>query len=113
MPSASGDVSEDIRALVEATRTMFDRPEVRAALPALIADIFADPHFKARESMTTVEVPGVGDITVPAVFPKLSLTPGEVATLGPALGEANDTIYGEELGLTAEQRRKLNQDGVI
>ena len=78
-----------------------------------IADIFADPHFKARESMTTVEVPGVGDITVPAVFPKLSLTPGEVATLGPALGEANDTIYGEELGLTAVQRRKLNQDGVI
>jgi crotonobetainyl-CoA:carnitine CoA-transferase CaiB-like acyl-CoA transferase len=63
--------------------------------------------------MTTVEVPGVGDITVPAVFPKLSLTPGEVATLGPVLGEANDAIYGEELALTAEQRQKLNQDGVI
>jgi AcrR family transcriptional regulator len=43
MPSASGDVVEDIRALVEATRTMFDRPEVRIALPALIADTVADP----------------------------------------------------------------------
>jgi AcrR family transcriptional regulator len=43
MPSASGDVEEDIRALVEATRTMFDRPEVRVALPALIADTVADP----------------------------------------------------------------------
>lgn len=43
MPSASGDVDEDIRALVEATRTMFDRPEVRVALPALIADTVADP----------------------------------------------------------------------
>ena len=43
MPSASGDVKEDIRALVEATRTMFDRPEVRLALPALIADTVADP----------------------------------------------------------------------
>ena len=43
MPSASGDVAEDIRALVEATRTMFDRPEVRIALPALIADTVADP----------------------------------------------------------------------
>jgi AcrR family transcriptional regulator len=44
MPSASGDVVEDIRALVEATRTMFDRPEVRVALPALIADTVADPN---------------------------------------------------------------------
>ncbi len=44
MPSASGDVVEDIRALVEATRTMFDRPEVRIALPALIADTVADPN---------------------------------------------------------------------
>jgi AcrR family transcriptional regulator len=48
MPSASGDVTEDIRALVEATRTMFDRPEVRIALPALIADTVADPDVHSR-----------------------------------------------------------------
>lgn len=48
MPSASGDVHEDIRALVEATRTMFDRPEVRVALPALIADTVADPDVHSR-----------------------------------------------------------------
>ena len=42
MPSASGDAEGDVRALVEATRTMFDRPEVRIALPALIADTVAD-----------------------------------------------------------------------
>lgn len=48
MPSASGDVEEDIRALVEATRTMFDRPEVRVALPALIADTVADPDVHSR-----------------------------------------------------------------
>lgn len=48
MPSASGDVVEDIRALVEATRNMFDRPEVRIALPALIADTVADPDVHSR-----------------------------------------------------------------
>ena len=48
MPSASGDVDGDIRALVEATRTMFDRPEVRIALPALIADTVADPDVHSR-----------------------------------------------------------------
>ncbi len=48
MPSASGDIAEDIRALVEATRAMFDRPEVRLALPALIADTVADPDVHSR-----------------------------------------------------------------
>ena len=48
MPSASGDVVEDVRALVEATRIMFDRPEVRLALPALIADTVADPDVHSR-----------------------------------------------------------------
>jgi AcrR family transcriptional regulator len=45
MPSASGNVGEDIRALVEATRLMFDRAEVRVALPGLIADTVADPDL--------------------------------------------------------------------
>jgi AcrR family transcriptional regulator len=48
MPSASGNADEDIRALVEATRTMFDRPEVRLALPALIADTVADPDVHRK-----------------------------------------------------------------
>ncbi|MCV7135395.1 TetR/AcrR family transcriptional regulator C-terminal ligand-binding domain-containing protein [Mycobacterium hodleri] len=48
LPSASGDVEGDIRALVEATRAMFDRPEVRIALPALIADTVADPDVHGR-----------------------------------------------------------------
>lgn len=42
-PNGSGDIRQDIRALVEATRAMFDRPEVRVALPGLIADTVADP----------------------------------------------------------------------
>ena len=42
-PNGSGDIRQDIRALVETTRAMFDRPEVRVALPGLIADTVADP----------------------------------------------------------------------
>lgn len=38
----------DIRALVETIRTMFDRPELRVALPGLIADTVADPELHAR-----------------------------------------------------------------
>jgi AcrR family transcriptional regulator len=44
-PKGSGDVREDIRALVETIRAMFDSPEVRVALPGLIADTVADPEL--------------------------------------------------------------------
>lgn len=43
--TTSGDVRQDIRAMVESIRTMFDRPEVRVALPGLIADTIADPEL--------------------------------------------------------------------
>ncbi|WP_283634493.1 TetR-like C-terminal domain-containing protein [Mycolicibacterium poriferae] len=40
--NGAGDIREDIRGLVQAMRAMFDRPEVRVALPGLIADTVAD-----------------------------------------------------------------------
>ncbi len=78
-----------------------------------IADIFADPHFNERGTLTTVDVPGVGPIVVPAALPRLSETPGEVNTLGPTLGEANDMVYGGWLGLSDVEIEQLTKDGVI
>lgn len=47
--AADGDPpAADIRALVETVRLLFDRPEVRVALPGLIADTVADPDLHAR-----------------------------------------------------------------
>ncbi len=78
-----------------------------------IADIFADPHFKERGTLTTIDVPGIGPITVPAALPRLSETPGEVKTLGPTLGNANKQIYGDELGLSEDQQNELKEQGII
>jgi len=78
-----------------------------------VADIFKDPHFEARGDMLSVDVPGIGQVVVPAVYPRLSETPGEVATLGPTLGDANDEVYGERLGLSAEERAELARKGII
>ena len=54
-----------------------------------IEDIFSDPHFEARQTMTTVANEVVGDLTVPNVLPRLSLTPGSIDQLGPKLGDWN------------------------
>ena len=52
------------------------------------ADIFADPHFAARDMLPTVEQPGTGrDVAVTGVVPKLSRTPGSVQRRAPLLGE--------------------------
>lgn len=111
-----------VLAEVEAWTTSMPRDEVidvctRHDVPCgainSIADIFADPHFKARGTMIQVDVPGVGPVTVPAALPRLSATPGEVKTLGPGLGEANDMVYGDWLGLSADARRDLAAKGVI
>ena len=48
IPPSTGDLTEDIRALVEATAAIFDRPEVRSALPALMADTIADQDVHTK-----------------------------------------------------------------
>ena len=78
-----------------------------------VADIFADPHFEARGDMVAVDVPGIGEVVVPAVFPRLSETPGEVESLGPALGDANEEVYGGWLGLSNEELVLLKDKGII
>ena len=78
-----------------------------------IADIFADPHFKARGNLVTVTDPEVGEVVVPAVIPRLSETPGRIAHLGPALGDANEDVLGNLLGLSGEEIARLRDAKVI
>ncbi|NQW02102.1 MAG: CoA transferase [Rhodospirillales bacterium] len=87
--------------------------EVPAGAINSIADIFEDPHFRAREDMVAVPVPGLGDVMVPGVFPKLSASPGHIENLGPLLGNANQAIYGDELGLSTAEMEALRAAGVI
>ena len=87
--------------------------EVPAGPINTIADIFDDPQFQARGDLTTVTLPGLGEVVVPSPLPKLSETPAEITSLGPGLGEHNEDVYGRLLGLSAEQLVKLRKDGVV
>ncbi|MFP6746132.1 MAG: CaiB/BaiF CoA-transferase family protein [Alphaproteobacteria bacterium] len=78
-----------------------------------IADIFADPQFEARGTLRRIQHAVLGEIVVPDVLPKLSGTPGAIDGLGPRLGDWNQEIYGERLGLSAAQLEKLRNSGVI
>ncbi len=97
---------EDVLALCVAS-------EVPAGAINSVEDIFNDPQFAARENLVTLDEPELGPVTVPGVMPKLSRTPGELKSLGPAFGGANDKIYGGLLGLTPDDIAALKKDGVI
>ncbi|GGO74825.1 CaiB/BaiF CoA transferase family protein [Nonomuraea cavernae] len=76
-------------------------------------DMFADPHFAAREAIIKVQHPDFGELAMQNVAPKLSATPGAVRTAGPALGEHNQEIYHGLLGLTPEEIDRLSAGGII
>jgi formyl-CoA transferase len=80
-------------------------------------DIVADPHYRARAMFAAHDVTIAPDdqrvVRFPAVVPKLSETPGEARTLGPALGEHNAEVYGGLLGLDEGRIAALREAGVI
>jgi len=78
-----------------------------------IADIFEDPQFAARQNLTRILEDDLGEVVIPSAFPKLSETPPQVRSLGPRLGDANDEIYGNELGYSCDEIAMLKDKGVI
>jgi crotonobetainyl-CoA:carnitine CoA-transferase CaiB-like acyl-CoA transferase len=89
--------------------------EYEAAIAPInsIADIFADPHYAARETITTVEHPVLGPLKMPNVIPRLCDTPGRIDHPGPELGAHNRDVYLGELGLTEDELADLEADGVV
>jgi formyl-CoA transferase len=76
-------------------------------------DMFADPHFAAREAIVTVPHPDFEELAMQNVAPKLSASPGSVRTPGPALGRHNDEVYRGLLGLDDQEIERLSAAGVI
>jgi crotonobetainyl-CoA:carnitine CoA-transferase CaiB-like acyl-CoA transferase len=85
-----------------------------AAAPVYdVRDTFVDPHFIARDNLTSVADAELGTIRMQNVTPKLSRTPGAIRHAGPRLGEHTAVILQEWLGLTAEELTALERDGVV
>lgn len=76
-------------------------------------DMLSDPHFAARQAIVRLAHPILGEMPMQNVFPRLSETPGTVRCVGPELGQHNDEIYRERLGLDASQLDALRARGVI
>ncbi|MBQ0978718.1 CaiB/BaiF CoA-transferase family protein [Micromonospora sp. M61] len=76
-------------------------------------DMLEDPHFAAREAIVRLTHPGLGEFAMHNVVPKLSDSPGRVRHVGPELGEHNEDIYRDLLGLGDDAMASLRSAGVI
>ena len=84
-----------------------------AAFPALAAnEVFTDKHYKYRGDFIEVEH-RLGKEVIYEVPWKLSKTPGGVRRAAPSIGQDNQQVYSEILGLSEEQIGGLERDGVL
>ena len=85
-----------------------------AAAPVYdMADIFLDPHFRARQNIAAVDDAELGTVRMQNVTPKLSRTPGRIDTAGPALGAHTDEVLREWLSIDDGELHTLREQGVI
>ena len=59
-----------------------------------VADIAADPHFKARQMIQQITTADGLALAVPGIVPKLSATPGAIRSAAPTLGQHTAEVLG-------------------
>ena len=96
----------------EAVLAAMEKADVPASKIYTVADIAADPHFKAREMIREIALHDGFKLKVPGIVPKLSATPGGFERGGPTLGEHTDTIL-RSLGYDDERIAKLRAALVV
>ncbi len=78
-----------------------------------VTQLMRDPHVVDRETITTVPDEDLGAVKMQNLMVRLLDTPGRIRFPGRRLGQDNEQIYGELLGLDGDDLAKLREEGVI
>lgn len=92
---------------------IFEAHDVVAGPIYDIEQIFSDPQYEARDAIVEVLDASLGKVRMPGVVPRFTETPGSVRHSGGALGEHNDEVYLNQLGLDPGCYQDLRREGVI
>lgn len=106
--------------LAEWTRTindyelaqMLQRHGIAAAPVMNVADLYNDPHYRARGTFIEVTHPLGFRETIYGAYVKTSRTEASVHP-GPAIGQDNDYVFKDLLGLSEERYRQLIEQRII
>jgi len=82
--------------------------------PVLDLDqVKANEHSKAREMFVKVDHPTLGEVSLPGFPSKFSETKGDMTMPAPLLGQHNEEVYSELLGISKERLEELRKEGVV
>ncbi|HYF19790.1 MAG TPA: CoA transferase [Ramlibacter sp.] len=90
-----------------------DANDVPATRIFTMQDIFADPHFRARDMLVRAPDDDLGEVTLGGVVPKLSATPGRIRWSGRRIGQDTREVLREFAGLADSEIDALQHRGVV
>ncbi len=97
---------------VDEVLALLDQASVPAGRIYTVADIAADPHYRARGMLDERRMDDGSSLMLPGIVPKLSATPGSHRRNAPAIGQDSDAVL-KELGLSPEQILGLKEKGIV
>ena len=109
-------------ALVEGWAAGHTRAEIFAAtgehkVPSApvrdLHEVLTNAHMQGRGMLEVIDHPQLGPITVPGSPLRYHGTPPMPAAHSPSIGRDNQAVYGELLGLAADEVAALKAEGVI
>jgi crotonobetainyl-CoA:carnitine CoA-transferase CaiB-like acyl-CoA transferase len=87
--------------------------DVPVATAYTAADIAADAHMQARGDLISVDDSVIGPVLQQAPFPRFVGEPSAVPSSAPRLGEHNDEVWGDLIGLADHEIARYRNDGII
>jgi formyl-CoA transferase len=118
---ARAEHEEEVDALIANWTRQHDKHEAMRLISAVgvpagavldTMELHNDPDFERRGIMQVMRHPACGDFKMPAWPVRFGGNTLPVAP-APLLGEHNDAVLGDWLGLGAAELKKLHEDGVI
>jgi len=113
---------DELDQIINAWTSTMEKDELVALLSAKripcapvreIDEVVNDPHMHARGTLKRIDHPELGNVVLPAspmVFPgteEIDLIPSK------SLGQDNETVFGDWLGLEPDELKRLIADGTI
>ena len=93
--------------------TLLRAAGLRAAPVLGISELFDDPQLRHRAFWPVVRHPVIGPMHLMSAPFRLSATPSDQQTAGPTLGADNAFVFERILGLSPQERDRLERDDVF
>jgi crotonobetainyl-CoA:carnitine CoA-transferase CaiB-like acyl-CoA transferase len=78
-----------------------------------VEQLMSDPQIEALDAITTIDDEDLGPLRMQNIMFRLAETPGGIRFSGRRLGQDNDEVYAQLLGIDGDKLDRLREDGVV